>query len=124
MKPALRLFGLIFIIYATVTLMKFLQNAFDNGDLRRAREAFNRVLVHDQSLWQAMALSLQVTVQDVQCDELLISRYDGPVRFECFIKDRKDQIFIWNVDVVGFRVTPGNEAAQRLTFQNDTQPGS
>ncbi len=114
MKPALRLFGLIFIIYATFFLLKFLQDAFDQGDLRRAREAFNRVLVADQTLWQAMAQDLRVAVPDVQCDELLVSRYEGPVRFECFVKNEKERVFVWNVDVVGFRVTPGNELAQDL----------
>ena len=109
-----RFLGVVFVLYSTLILMKFLQRSFDEGDLRRAREALNRLQIQEQGVWDVMAQNLNATVGDVHCDELLISRYSGPVRFDCYKASEKSKIFVWNVDVVGFRVTPGNEMSTAL----------
>lgn len=109
-----RFLGVIFVLYCTIFLMKFLQRAFDEGDLRRARESLNRLQIQEQSVWQLMAQNLAAPVDSVHCDELLVSRYSGPVRFECYAAADKSKIYIWNVDVVGFHVTAGNELSSAL----------
>lgn len=115
MNKLWRFFAVIFVLYSTLIIMKFLQNSFDEGDLRRAREALGRVQVQNQTVWQAMANQLNVNVEQVHCEELLMSRYSGPVRFECFSgTEKQNLVFIWNVDVVGFRVTPGNDLSEEL----------
>ncbi len=109
-----RFLGVVFVLYSTIFLMKFLQRSFDEGDLRRGREALNRLQIHGQSVWPVMAQNLATSVDAVHCDELLVSRYSGPVRFECYAASDKSKIYIWNVDVVGFHVTPGNELSIAL----------
>lgn len=115
MKPFFRMLVVAFLIYATVISMKFLQQAFDEGDMRRARESFNRLQISDKTVWQLMADDLHVKKDDVRCDEFLLSRYSGPIRFECYAAEQKDQKYIWEVDVVGFRVTPANPLTIKLT---------
>lgn len=114
MKSLFRVLLVVAFIYVGIMSMKFLQNAFDQGDLRRAKEAFNRVQVEDKTLWQLMAADLGVSSEQVHCEQYLVSRYSGPVVFECFAKERVEVQYRFEADVVQFRVSPQNDLAKNL----------
>jgi len=114
MKAFFRLLGVVFVIYSAIFLMKFLQKSFDDGDLRRARESLDRLQIAEKTVWQAMANELAVPLENLHCEEWLLSRYSGPVRFDCYAATDKTQSYVWDVDVVGFRVTPANPRSKTL----------
>lgn len=129
MKSLVRLILVVGFGYALVMGLMTLQYFFDRGDIRRASEViYNYRPTKDESktLIQLMAEKLAIETNQIHCESQIVARYEGYVQVECgkqeSYRPSADVNFLWQVDLVGARITAVNESAKNLMNQLTENP--
>lgn len=124
MKSFIRLIIVVGCGYALIMGLMTLQYLFDRGDIRRASEVIYNYRPSKEvskTLIQLMAEKLTIEETKIHCESQIVARYEGYVQVECgeqeSYKPSAAVNFLWQVDLVGARITAINEPAQNLMNQ-------
>lgn len=115
-KTVLRVAGGLLLLYLAVVALSFLQELFDQGDLRKASHVifeFRPAGGEGKTLIELMAAADGVAAAQVGCESELSSRYQGKVLMHC--KTTADsRPFIWLIDVVAGSIEAQGERSRAL----------
>lgn len=116
MSRILRYAAVAIVLIAGYIAMTYMQQRFDDADLKKAIAAVQKVRpqpASSETIAQAITTHYGVPAQQIRWTTEIESKWWGRVRVTAHIPNNDDSLS-WLVDVAAQRVMPETEAAKRL----------